>query len=157
MARGRRNPPNLPGITSQPWEQARRSVFENLEYAREAYDGLPAPHADTHLPSGPDPLETEAPNTLALGNVTGPAAVGDSEAFARADHDHGPIKRDVRVKKAGADVATRNAVNFIDGTGVAITVADDAVNDEVDVTVSAAAAVASAQDEAELFAFFVGG
>jgi hypothetical protein len=42
------------------------------------------------------------------------------------------------IKKAGADVGTRRALNLIEGTNVTITVADDAGNDRVNVTIAAA-------------------
>lgn len=42
-------------------------------------------------------------------------------------------------KNSTGSVFTRRRVNFIEGTGITLTVADDAGNDEVDVTVAAAA------------------
>lgn len=44
------------------------------------------------------------------------------------------------LKKAGTTVAARRAINFIDGTNVTVTVADDAVNDTVNVTINGAPA-----------------
>ncbi len=38
-------------------------------------------------------------------------------------------------KNSGADVGTRPRVNLIEGSGIGLTVADDAGGDEVDVTV----------------------
>lgn len=90
--------------------------------------GLPTPHASTHLPSGSDPLTTVAP--VGLGNA---ASAGTANSFARSDHIH---KRDVRVAKAGVDVGTRNRLNLIEGSGIVLTVADDAGSDEVDITVA---------------------
>ena len=60
---------------------------------------------------------------------------GSQTDVSRADHQH---KRDVRVAKAGTDVGTRNRLNLIEGTGVTLTVSDDAGNDEVDITIAAA-------------------
>ena len=42
----------------------------------------------------------------------------------------------IAVRKEGAAVGTRPALNFIDGDNIALTVADDAGDDEVEVTVS---------------------
>lgn len=43
----------------------------------------------------------------------------------------------IDVKKAGTLVGTRGGINFIEGSNVTLTVADDASNDEVDVTIAA--------------------
>ena len=43
-------------------------------------------------------------------------------------------------KNSGADVGTRPRVNFIEGSNVTLTVADDGTDDEVDVTIAAASA-----------------
>ena len=85
--------------------------------------------------------------TIAAAGITSFSAVtglansnveGAAEQAARADHQH---KRDVRVAKAGTDVGTRNRINFIEGANVTLTIADDAGDDEVDVTVAATASV----------------
>ena len=47
------------------------------------------------------------------------------------------INARIGVEKAGSLVGTRRRINFIDGTNVTITVADDAANEEVDVTIAA--------------------
>lgn len=47
-------------------------------------------------------------------------------------------KQKVEVQKAGAVQGTRPAVNLIEGSGIALTVADDSVNNRVNVTVAAA-------------------
>lgn len=47
------------------------------------------------------------------------------------------INARIGVEKAGSLVGTRRRINFIDGTNVTITVADDSVNEEVDVTIAA--------------------
>ncbi len=65
--------------------------------------------APTGIPSG-------------LGNAN---SAGTSNAIPRLDHIH---KRDVRVALDGTDVGTRNRLNFS-----GLTVADDAVNDEIDI------------------------
>lgn len=43
------------------------------------------------------------------------------------------------IKKAGVTTGTRRGINFIEGTNITITTADDAGNDEVDVTIAAGA------------------
>jgi hypothetical protein len=44
----------------------------------------------------------------------------------------------VAVKLAGSVIGTRRGVNFIQGTNVTLTVADDGTNEEVDITIAAA-------------------
>ncbi len=66
-----------------------------------------------------------------LGNAN---ATGAGPQLAAADHIH---KRDVRVKSEGADVATRNALDFRDSASIDVAVADDGGNDEVDVSLTA--------------------
>lgn len=78
--------------------------------------------------------ENTAPGSIGgLGNAN---ANGSAITPARSDHTH---KRDVRIAKAGVDVGTRNRLNLIEGANVTLTVADDAGNDEVDVTIAASA------------------
>lgn len=43
------------------------------------------------------------------------------------------------VKNSGAVVGTRKQLNFVEGTGVTLSIADDAGNDQVDINISAAA------------------
>lgn len=43
-------------------------------------------------------------------------------------------------KNSGANVGTRRRLNFIEGTGITLTVADDAGNEEVDITIDASGA-----------------
>lgn len=50
----------------------------------------------------------------------------------------GAIARTTVRKNSGADVGSRRRINFIEGTGVTLTVADDGANEEVDVTIAAA-------------------
>lgn len=42
-------------------------------------------------------------------------------------------------KNSGATVGTRRRVNFVEGSGITLTIADDAGNEEVDVTIAASA------------------
>jgi hypothetical protein len=64
---------------------------------------------------------------IGLGNAS---AEGVDSSLSRSDHIH---KRDVRVRKADSDVATRNALNFLDSS-VEWTVNDDLPNDEVEIS-----------------------
>ena len=41
------------------------------------------------------------------------------------------------IKKASVLVGARRTINFIEGTNITLTIADDSVNDEVDVTINA--------------------
>jgi hypothetical protein len=41
------------------------------------------------------------------------------------------------IKKAGTLIGTRRKVNFIEGANVTLTIADDAINDEIDITIAA--------------------
>jgi hypothetical protein len=47
------------------------------------------------------------------------------------------------IKKASSIIGARRGINFIDGTGITITVVDDPANDEVDVTIDSAGGTAS--------------
>lgn len=64
---------------------------------------------------------------LGLANLN---SEGSGTALLRADAG---IKRDVRVKQGGVDVATRNALDL----GFGLTATDDPGNDEVDIAVNA--------------------
>jgi hypothetical protein len=66
-------------------------------------------HASTHVAGGSDPL------------------TGNLDANAR-----------VTVKQSGTVVGTRRAINFIAGSNISLSISDDAANEEVDVTISAA-------------------
>jgi len=66
-------------------------------------------HASTHVSGGSDPL------------------TGNLDANAR-----------VTVKQGGTTVGTRRAINFIAGSNISLSISDDAANEEVDVTISAA-------------------
>lgn len=89
-------------------------------------------------PDAVHPVLTAAATDLANAN-----AEGTSNALTRADHKH---KRSVRIKFNGADVGTRNAINFTD---MGTTITDDPGNDEVDVPIATPGMV----DDALAFAF----
>lgn len=72
------------------------------------------------------PITTATPSGLSNSNTEGSAT-----SFLRSDAG---VKRDVRVKAAGTDIGTRNALNFVDGATVDFTVTDNGGSDRVDVT-----------------------
>ena len=51
-----------------------------------------------------------------------------------------PLGKNVVRKNSGADVGDRNRINFIEGANITLTVADDGVGDEIDVTIESSAA-----------------
>ncbi len=55
-----------------------------------------------------------------------------------------------KIQKAGADVGTRRALNFIEGANIGLTVADDAGNDRVNVTLALASVPAHLHAEADV-------
>jgi hypothetical protein len=79
-----------------------------------------------------------APGTVAV-SATSPATlsalgdVGFDQAIALGNNARVAVS-----KNSGAVVGTRREINFIEGSGVTLTVADDAGNEEVDVTIAAA-------------------
>ena len=70
-------------------------------------------------------------------------ATGGSDAFAVADLLDAIARVTVR-KNTGADTGSRRRLNLIEGSGVTLTVADDAAGEEIDVTIAAAPAGAPA-------------
>lgn len=145
---GPRDPGNLPNImgklealrvavkSADPKVRAQfQAVFDSLEETCRVQTNLnrmlwfmrgstPAKHGLTHTPySGIDPLPISTPLGLANTNIKGTVNtfLGGGAQF----------KRDVRVKEASVDVATRNALNFVSG----VVVADNPGSDQVDVTV----------------------
>lgn len=70
----------------------------------------------------------------AVSALANAGANGSAATPSRSDHQH---KRDVRIRVDGAaDTGTRNRINFISGTGITVSAADDAGDDEVEVTVT---------------------
>ena len=49
------------------------------------------------------------------------------------------------IKKAGTLIGVRRKLNFIEGSNVTLTIADDSVNDEIDITIAAAGGSGLAQ------------
>lgn len=130
MAVGRRFPPPIPtGVTPSP-ERVWTLLLSLWRYVVNGYSGLPAPHEETHLAGGADPLTTPGtPTTVSLANAAVAADVGDGPSYAYENHSHGIIKRDVRVMAVGVDVGTRNAISFSD----AFIVTDNSGSDRVDI------------------------
>ena len=71
---------------------------------------------------------------------TDPDLVQYLEALKRAIADVAVTGTLVVRKNSGADVGTRPRLNFIEGSNVTLTVADDAGGDEIDITIDAALA-----------------
>lgn len=88
-------PATTPAETARRLAEWARSVQSVLEALRARADAPPdvagqladgsAPHADTHLPSGADPLATGTPGAITPGDS---AAEGAASSFARSDHTH---------------------------------------------------------------------
>jgi hypothetical protein len=101
--------------------------------APEAVDAGAAVVGDPDLGWSPGSHKHQAAvgTPVGLGNANAP---GVGESLSRSDHVH---KRDVRVRKNSVDVATRNALNFLDGLGGTFAVTDDPGADEVEIRVTA--------------------
>ncbi|NIN66091.1 MAG: hypothetical protein GTO63_15630 [Anaerolineae bacterium] len=145
MAKSRRVMGDVPRLTRRPWESAARGLEEFLKKLAKAWqDGIP-PGGSTSTPTTIEagdtgtsgaildgwapithehPVVTGAPSPLANTDTE-----GTSTAIPRLDHQH---KRDVRVKEDGADVSTRNALDFRNAD-MEWTITDDPGNDEVDI------------------------
>jgi hypothetical protein len=135
-------------LAGRPWEEVSFELQRFLEALNAAQDDDVAPTGfEAHTPEevqagvaadpGPEEdgwasgthrhaIETDA----AIDLQDAPSAEGTGTALARAAHIH---KRDVRAKKNGTPVATRNALDFRDNTILTWTLTDDPGNDEVDV------------------------
>jgi hypothetical protein len=80
-------------------------------------------------------FDATVPSTQAFGDA---AATGSVAFAARRDHKHAMPAGVAIAKNSGATVGTRPRINLIEGSNVTLTVADDAGNGEVDVTIAAA-------------------
>jgi hypothetical protein len=80
------------------------------------------------------PLTTD----LDLGELA--VNTNDGKLFLKRNNGTDSIREigAVTVEKNGTAVGTRRNINFIEGTNITLTVADDSVNDEVDITITAA-------------------
>lgn len=79
--------------------------------------------------------------TLSHTDLTGVTS-DQHHAQAHADSDHSGANK-VEIEKAGVDVGTRAILNFIEGSNVTLTMADDAVDGEIDITVAASGSLAT--------------
>jgi hypothetical protein len=88
----------------------------------------------------------------AKGRVTAGAqlAAADLPAHTHFASDITSGSLPFKIQKAGADVGTRHALNLIDGANIGLTVADDAANDRVSVTVALASVPAHTHAQAEV-------
>ena len=84
--------------------------------------------------AGKIPLTTD----LALGEIA--INTFDGKLFLKRNNGSDSIREigAVTVEKNGTAVATRRNINFIEGTNITLTIADDSANDEVDITITAA-------------------
>jgi hypothetical protein len=77
-------------------------------------------------------------NTADLAKPVSTATQTALDGKANTDHSH-TSAQPTTIKKTGTSIGTRTGINLIEGTNVTLTVADDAINDEVDITITAAA------------------
>ena len=57
-------------------------------------------------------------------------------------------------QNSGADVGQRPRLNFIEGANITLTIADDAGDDEVDITIASSGGAGGADQDAQLYALF---
>ncbi len=88
-------------------------------------------------------LYTSALNTLAELTLGTSLAINTGTLDVVAD----TVVQKLRVSKAGTLTGTRREVNFIEGSNVTITTADDAGNNRVNVTIAASASAGSRWDQ----------
>lgn len=115
------------------------NLLKRSEKSAGSANNLTASEHDANFTAIENEVDAKAPlaSPALTGTPTAPtAAVGTNTtqvatcAFVRAENSR------VAVKKAGTTIGTRRAVNFIEGSNVTITVADDSGNEEVDVTIA---------------------
>jgi hypothetical protein len=92
MSVGRRQPPPIPTGPPPSVAFVWLKLLELWRWCLQGYIGMPAEHADTHLATGSDPLQT--PGTPTAVSLTDTEA-GDGPAYAYEDHKHA-LDSDVR-------------------------------------------------------------
>jgi hypothetical protein len=140
----RRPPPALGDVAGLPWERVRLPVKEFLDWCRNNYSGIPggfkgltptrimasvAAFAGTMLTSWAAADHVHDVETASAVGLAGANTEGTGTALARASHTH---KREIEVRWNGATVGIRRKLHFLGGT-----VADDAGEDEIEVTLAA--------------------
>jgi len=145
MATGRRQPPPVPLGSTPRLDVIWTNLLELWKYVLQgSYDGHPAPHSDTHLATGLDPLERPG-MPEGLGDEPDP---GGGPAYAYEDHVH-----------ASGLAAKGDLLGHTATDNVAIPVGEDGQALVADSTVPAGVrwGVPTAADDAEVFAFFFSG
>lgn len=84
--------------------------------------------------TGERALAVASPITKADGGANGSLTIGFDQAVALGNNARIAVS-----KNSGATVGTRRRINLIEGANITITEADDAGNEEVDVTIAAGA------------------
>jgi len=136
---------DVPRLTRRPWEDVARDLEEYLKKLKEAWGGGIPPGFSAVTPQTVEPGDSGSPGAALSGWVAAdhehPVVTGAPSGLAnttseglstgvpRLDHYH---KRDVRVKEDGADVATRNALDFRNAD-LEWELTDDPGNDELDI------------------------
>jgi len=86
------------------------------------------------------PVAISAGDRINFFTVTGPGNITGNRvaAFFRANVASVAGANEVTVRKnSGTDTGTRRRLNFIEGSNITMTIADDVANDEVDITIDA--------------------
>jgi len=89
-------------------------------------------------------------------------SLGAGHHGSLADGDHtGSLSGNARVKvrkNSGADVGSRRRLNFVEGSNVTLTVADDSANEEIDIVIASASGGGTPESVIMgcMFAFFSG-
>jgi hypothetical protein len=76
-------------------------------------------------------------NVDSRGRLTSVTNTTIDTTIASAAFDRANIANNLPVQKSGTIIGTRNALNFIEGSNVTITVADDSVGNRINVTIAA--------------------
>jgi len=95
----------------------------------------PLAHAASHDGGADDLNGALTPNAHAAAHQN---AGGDEISVAGLSGELADAQKVAVIKNSGAVVGTRTDLNFIEGANVTLTIADDAGNDQVDITIAAA-------------------
>jgi len=98
-------------------------------------------------------LAVSAPITLADGGANASVTLGWNMATALDNNARLAVN-----KNSGATIGTRRRLNLIEGANITLTISDDAINEEVDVTITASAGTAPTAGSVTVdFGFAAGG